>query len=157
MSSSVYCSISDPIFLFLYQNVNLTKRNIWIPKFCMCLFEFCLVFVLGASYANDRMTVAAVHHSALTDSSLAERPIILLPVAANLWIDPQTNTNTRKIHTNTRQNLNKYKAKFKQIQGKIQLKTCKTFSSCWPNQYISFEKGSEKYKELVSLSDGMQI
>ena len=38
--------------------------------------------------------------------------------------------------------------KIQQIQGKIQLKTCKTFSSCWPNQYISFEKGSEKYREF---------
>ena len=88
-------------------------------SFCMYLFEFCLVFVLGASYANDRMTVAAVHHSALTDSSLAERPIILLPVAANLWIDPQTNTNTRKIHTNTRQNINKCKAKFSKYKARF--------------------------------------
>ena len=29
----------------------------------MYVCEFFLVFVLGASYANDRMTVAGVHHS----------------------------------------------------------------------------------------------
>ena len=71
--------------------------------------EFRLVSVLVASYANDRMTVAGVHHSALTDSSLAGSPIILLPVAANLWIDPQTNAKQSLIEYIAK--LNKYKTK----------------------------------------------
>ena len=45
--------------------------------------------MLGASYANDRMTVSGVRHSALTDSSLPCSPIILLPAndGSSLWID----------------------------------------------------------------------
>ena len=98
----------------------------WIClNFWMYPIEFRLVSVLVASYANDRMTVAGVHHSALTDSSLAGSPIILLPVAANLWIDPQTNATP---------NSNKCKTKFywinskiKQIQDKMKTNTGQKF------------------------------
>ena len=47
------------------------------------------VSVFGSKNANDRMTVAGVHHSALTASSLPCSPIILLLTndGSNLWID----------------------------------------------------------------------
>ena len=65
-------------------------------NFVWYLFEskygICLNFgwyLFESKYANDRMTVAGVHHSALTDSSLPCSPIILLPTndGSNLWID----------------------------------------------------------------------
>ena len=106
-----------------------------VSNFCMYLFEFCLVFVLGASMQMTGWLwlVFTIQRWLIVPSPL--RPIILLPVAANLWIDPQTNTKQNsdkykakfkqiqsKIQTNTKRNSNKYKTKFKQIQSKVKFK-----------------------------------
>ena len=72
----------------------------------MYLFEFCLVFVLGASYANDRMTVAGVHHSALTDSSLAASSNYLITGGRQLMDRPPNKYNVKN-QTNTKQSSNK--------------------------------------------------
>ena len=77
---------------YVFKQNPLKISSVWKKMYKINFHWICVniaVSVFGSKNANDRMTVAGVHHSALTDSSLPCSPIILLPAndGSNLWID----------------------------------------------------------------------